>query len=131
MTWGKAKEAHAGTAQGGNSAQWRQDADIAGWKWIDPNRDRRVSTESPLALAIEALRHGIDLRDASAESGEEEGLTARSLILLSILNQLFDIIVQERAFSLGLTIEVPRGTGSEIAQKLMDLAPEEWSALPR
>ena len=77
---------------------------------------------------------GYTLRDASAESREDLGLTARSLILLSILNSLFERIVEERTFSLGLTIEVPHGTGAEIAQKLMELGvltPEEWSAPPR
>jgi len=124
----------SGERRGGNTAQWKQDAEIDGWKWTDPNWKRRVSTESPVALALEALRHGVDLRDASAESGEEMGLTARSLILVSILNSLLDSIVEERASSLGLTIDVPHGIGAETAQKLMELGvltSEEWSAPPR
>ena len=124
-----------GQRRGGQGAtQWKQDAEVDGWKWTDPHWERRVSTESPLALAVEALRHGIDLRDASAESGEEMGLTARSLILLSILNRLYESIAQERAISLGLTVDVPWGTGAQIVQKLVELGiltPGEWSAPPR
>ena len=105
---------------------WRMEADSDGWRWWTPHWDRRVATDSVLALAVEALRRGIDLRDACAESGEDKGLTTRALLLMEVLNLLYGCVVAERA---GPTMAVPHGTGAEIVQQLFEsgfLSPEEY-----
>src|ERR1700686_2868556 len=101
-------------AKNSDVSGWRNDPAPDGWKWTDPHWDDRVSSESTLALVVEALRRGIDLRDASAESGEGKGLTSRALFLIDVLNALFKLSVAERAEALGLNLETPSGTGAEI-----------------
>jgi hypothetical protein len=100
-----------------------------GWSWTDPHWEQRVAKESILALVVEALRRGIDLRDASAESSAEKALTHRAVLLMSVLNALFKQAVAERADSLGLILDTPYGTGSEIVQALLKagmLTPDEY-----
>jgi hypothetical protein len=101
--------------------QGKQERSPDGWVWTDPHWDQRVETGNVLALTVEALRRGIDLRDAAAESQEDAGLTQRAVQLMAVLNTLFEQVVIERADSLGVSIQVPHGTGSEIVQKLLDL----------
>ena len=109
--------------------RWRMEAESDGWRWWTPHWDKRVATDSVLALAVEAVRRGIDLRDACAESGEDKGLTNRALFLMQALNLIYECAVAERAVALDLTVEVPHGTGAEIARQLLDagiLTPEEF-----
>jgi hypothetical protein len=91
--------------------RWRAEAESDGWRWWTPHWDKRVATDSVLALAVEAVRRGIDLRDACAESGDDKGLTLRALFLMEALNLIYERVVAERAEALGLTIAVPRGGG--------------------
>jgi hypothetical protein len=108
---------------------WRMDAAPDGWIWTDPHWDERVAKTSILALAIEALRRGTDLRDASAESGEGKGLTSRAVLLNSVLIALYNCALAERAGTLGLTVPTTSDTGAEIVQELMQagiLTSEEY-----
>lgn len=112
-------------------ARGPMEADSDGWRWWAPHWDRRVATDSLLALAVEAVRRGVDLRDACAESGEDNGLTTRALFLMRVLNLLYERVVAERAETLGLTVTVPHGTGVEIVQQLLEaglMTPEEYRA---
>jgi hypothetical protein len=109
--------------------RWRMEADSDGWSWWTPHWDQRLATDSVLALAVEALRRGTDIRDACAESREGKGLTARALILMDVLNLLYGCVVTERAEALGVNMAAPHGTGTEIAQQLLEaglLTPEEY-----
>ena len=92
-----------------------------GWVWTDLHADERVASDSILALTVEALRRGIDLRDAAAASGEEFGLTQRALHLMAVINLQYERAVLERADSLDLSVQVPHGAGHEIVQDLMKL----------
>lgn len=65
------------------------DPESDGWRWNDPHWKRRVSVDSVLALTVEAIRRGIGLREASAESGDAR-LTSRALGLVDVLNALSD-----------------------------------------
>jgi hypothetical protein len=63
----------------------------------------------------------VDLRDAAAESGEDSGLTLRALHLGSVLNHLYNLLVTERAESLGLATEIPHGvTTADMVKELME-----------
>jgi hypothetical protein len=106
---------------------WRTEADSDGWMWEDLHWDQRVAAYSNLALAVEALRRAVDLRDACAKSEwagrerqENRGLTSRALYLVSVLNALFEREVAERAEALGLVMACPHGTGAEIVQHLLE-----------
>jgi hypothetical protein len=101
--------------------KWQQERSPDGWIWTDPHWAQRVEKSDALALTVEAPRRGIDLRDAAAESQEDAGLTQRALQLMAVLNTLFERVVIERADSLGISVQVPHGTGSEIVQQLLDL----------
>lgn len=90
-----------------------------GWRWADPRWEQRVSRDSTLALAVEALRRTVDLRDAAAAGAEH--LTARALLLNAVVNALYARLVEERAASLGVRVEAPNGTGAEIVEKLTAL----------
>jgi hypothetical protein len=110
-------------------ARWRMQEAPDGWRWWTPHWDRRVATDSPLALTVEALRRVVELRDAPAESGEDGGLTLRTLHLVSILNHLYDHLVAERAESLGLTMDPPHGYVADIVKELLEagiLTPDEY-----
>jgi hypothetical protein len=97
-------------------AKMEAERDSDGWAWSDPRWRERVSRESDLALAVEALRRCIDLRDASAANAPH--LTARALHLNAVLNALYEQVVVERAALLGIEIDVPHGTGAEIVHEL-------------
>jgi hypothetical protein len=112
-------------------ARWRMEAESDGWKWWDPHWDQRVAMGSTLALAVEALRRAVDLRDACAESGEDNGLTSRALFLVDVLNPLLEHEVQQRAEVLRPFIADPRETLTEHVQHLLVagvLTPEEYRA---
>src|ERR1700722_12379660 len=96
---------------------WLMEPDSDGWRWWTPHWDQRLATDSVLALAVEALRRGIDLRDAAADNGEDDGLAARALLLVAVLILLYRRAAAERAETLGLTAVVPSGTGAEIAEE--------------
>jgi hypothetical protein len=105
--------------------------DSDGWVWSDPHWRDRVSGESILALAVEALRRCVDLRDASAANAPD--LTARALSLNAVLNDLCDRAVAERAAALATTVETPHGTGAEIVHQLQVaglLTPDEYRSAP-
>jgi hypothetical protein len=68
-----------------------------------PHWEQRVAKDGSLAPVVEALRRGIDLRDAAAERGDSH-LTLRALLLVSVLNSLYEKIVLRRAETLGLAI---------------------------
>src|ERR1700733_10671079 len=109
------------------SARWRMEADSDGWRWWTPHWEQRVATDSTLALTVEALRRAVDLRDASAESGEDNGLTTRALFLVGVLNPLYERLVAERTESLGLSMACPNGRFTDIVQQLLEagvLTPE-------
>ncbi len=94
-----------------------------------PQWDRRVAVDSPLTLTVEALRQAVDLRDAAAESGDDNGLSLRAVHLVSVLNHLYDDLVGERAQSLGLAVEAPHGQLSHMVRELLEtglLTPEEY-----
>jgi hypothetical protein len=99
--------------------RWRMEVDSDGWRWWTPHWDQRVSTESKLALSVEALRRAVDLRDAAAESGERVGLTARAVFLVSVLNPLYESLVAERAATLGLSVTCPHGKLTDIVDQLL------------
>jgi hypothetical protein len=116
---------------------WRMEADSDGWRWwTGPFWEQRVAADSTLALVVEALRRAVNLRDACAESewarrddGKNAGLTARALFLVSVLNPLYERLVEERAESLGLTVPSPDGSLTEIVKQLLEagiLTPEEY-----
>jgi hypothetical protein len=117
-------------------ARWRMEADSDGWKWWTPYWDQRVSTDSTLALAVEALRRGVDLRDACAEiesanreAGENKRLTLRTLHLIQVLNALLDRAVAERADALHLTVDRPHDPLSDMVRQLSEagiLTAEEY-----
>ncbi len=113
----------------GGVARWRQMPEADGWTWSNPHWDQRLAAGSTLALVVEALRRGIDLRDAAAESGENSGLTTRALLLMSVLNSLYERSVAERAEALGRDVPVPHGSGAEIVHQLSEaglLSPDEY-----
>ena len=120
-------ERNKGNGDGVSGGRGEPDSD--GWSWADPHFEQRVATDSTLALVVEALRRGIDLRDASGESSEENALPARAVLLMSVLNALFKQVVGERADRLGLILDTPHGTGGEIVRALLKagmLTPDEY-----
>ena len=89
--------------------------DVDGWNSLDPRWRDRVDAESSLALAVEALRRTIELRDLLAESGSVE--TTRALMLNGVLNALYECIFRER---MGPEAPLPHGTGAGIVRALQD-----------
>src|SRR5215467_2822315 len=87
--------------------------DVDGWNSLDPRWRDRVDATSALALSVEALRRGIELRDVLAESGSPE--TTRALMLNDVIVELFHAMVRDRA---GPDAGMPRGTGPEIVESL-------------
>ncbi len=117
-------------------ARWGMVPESDSWMWDDLHWDQRVDADNNLALAVEALRRAVDLRDACAESEwesrereENKGLTSRALFLVSVLNALLEREVFERMEALGLKMACPNGTGVEIVQQLLEagvLTPDEY-----
>jgi hypothetical protein len=113
-------------------ARWSMEPDSDGWRWWTPHWDRRVSTDSSLAMTLEALRRAVDLRESCAqaegrklngelvETGIDKGLTLRVLVLVDLLNRLLERVVVERAEALGVTIDPPHGLLADIARELSE-----------
>jgi hypothetical protein len=98
--------------------------DIDGWNSLDRRWRDRVDTTSGLALAVEALRRVVELRDLLAESGSSQ--TTRAVMLNVVVNELFATMVRERS---GPSAAVPHGTGSQIVRALYDagiMTPAEY-----
>jgi hypothetical protein len=89
----------------------RDARDLDGWHALDPRWQERVDETDALALVVEAGRRATDLRDVLAEAGSAE--TSRALLLNTVLNSLFDLLVRERADGLGLSTDPPHGRWSD------------------
>jgi hypothetical protein len=121
---------HSGKQQAGvvmNETGQRSEPD--GWTWSDPHWRDRVSSSSLLAMGVEAVRRGIDLRDVIATGQCDAKTSLRAVLLLDTLNELLAYAVEERARALDITPAIPSGTGYEIALDLLDnelLTSEEY-----